>query len=453
MAGDYAPGFGPLPPMQTRDLHPGETLSSYAQSVTGRNVDPAGLVSQRYDQQIDEQHKALTAKLAEAMKASADFRAKVLVPAGATDIVPEFDYYVTEINTKSGPTAWELIEPLWNDLSMWWWAFAHAQHWKEVEADSNATLHYLQRVRRDGTPPHTNIDPTWPVPGRLVEGKDNVVHYDWDGRAGNVYRGQIDRQIEAVAAIGTTAALINDAVGPVATFTAFLAAAAVAAFAALLALVGDWVLAVFTVERRTVAVFAEIEQATAQAATLAQRMRALPGWQGAAAYVPSYIVEAMAATLRLLVAGIRRLWQFVRDNVVKILQELKKILTGVVNALFNYGITQAAANYAFARATEQLRNVNAAEDTAATDRPQGGAVGTGDRDPLPQLSVAFANGHWPNPCTDVPEFPHVDTQGRVTTDTDTNPATPARTPKDYPNLTIMREPPPPRPARGTKPHP
>jgi hypothetical protein len=452
MAGDYAPGFGPLPPKQTRDLYPGEKLSSYAESVTGMHVDPAGLVSRKYDQQIDEQHQQLTAKLAEAMKASADFRSKVLVPAGATDIVPHFDDYVAAINTKAGPTAWELIEPLWNDLWMWWWAFAPALRWKEVERDANATLHYLQRVRTDGSPPHSNIDPTWPMPSNLVPGKDNAAHYDWDGRAGNVYRSQIDRQIQAVTAINTAAALTNDAIGPVATFTAFLAAAAIAAFAALVALVGDWLLAIFTVERRAVAVIAEIEQTTAAAATLAQRMRALPGWQGAAAYVPSYVVEAMASTLRLLVAGIRRLWQFLRDNVVKILEELKKILTGVGNALINYGITQAAANYAFARATEQLRNVNAADDTAATGRPQGEVAAAGDRDPLPELSVAFANGHWPNPCTDVPEFPHLDAQGRITTDY-TDPAAPRPTPMDYPNLTIMREPPPPKPARRTKPHP
>src|SRR4029077_6137874 len=132
-----------------------------------------------------------------------------------------------------------------------------------------------------------------------------------------------------------------------------------------------------------------------------------------AAYVPSYVIQAMAATLRLLVAGVRRMWGVLRDNLAKILQELKKILTGVGNAVFNYAITQAAANYAFSRATEQLRNVNAAEDTAATGRSVETPGTSGDRDPLPQLSVAFANGHWPNPCTDVPEFPHLDAQGRI----------------------------------------
>lgn len=372
---DKARSFGA--PTGNRALWP------WAQSATGQQFSPDTFPSRARADEIEAGHSDVTAKVSEAMAKSAEVRQKVLVPAHVD--LTEFDHYTAALAAGSGPDPWKLIEPLWNDLTWWYSAgFDQAGRWKQVEETLEKTQKFVDRIRHDGNPPHRSVPSGWPTPVRELPTTGAGVQYDWNTPSGIVYRSQVDRQIDALTALNSAAGNLNDAVGAVSTFTAFLAAAALAVLAALSGFVVEWIAALVRMIRTGEGLVAELAGWTARLAQLAERLRAAQGAWSYAGRAAAAIIDGLVAAIRFVQQRIKDVAALLQKAVTDFIKTLKWLLGFVLGSGSNFAITIDATKYALGRATTLVRKVNIDADE--------------------HFSRAFGTGHWPNPCIDLEEY-------------------------------------------------
>lgn len=360
-------------------------LSMWAQTATGQQASPESFPAQAKADEIAAKHKDVLAQLDEATTRTADLRQKVMVPAKAD--LGAFDHFTTSLTAGFGPNPWELVEPLWNDLT--WWAssgFTEAGRWKSIEVDIDRTQKLVNRIWQDGNPRHSSVPSGWPGTAQGVPEflQGNTIEYDWNTPSGRIYRSQIKHQVDALTAFNNACNSLNDAVGAVATFTAFLAAAALALFGALAAFASEWIAEILAMLERGEALLAEVTAFTGRLAQLAARLRELQGWYGAGR-VAAWVIDQCVAAIRFVQGRLQNAWEVLTSSVENFLRTiLPRILNFVLGAAAAFGISLKSTLYAIDRATNVVRKVNNDND--------------------PSHSDPFGTGHWPNPCIDLAKY-------------------------------------------------